>query len=161
MRWRMASSTQPGHGVSKPQENGEGQRSLAGRSPWGHRESGATEQRNSNSTGSGRDLLAIGDAEAQCRDTTTAGRGEGTAGSVPTDGRGHGRGSPRDVGRETSGPWTIEPTQPEVGTCGGGPPPPQTCRERQPLSRARQACLLGRSGTTQGPPATGKARDAR
>ena len=42
--------------LSKPQENGEGQRSLAGRSPWGCTESDATEQLNSNSTGSGRDL---------------------------------------------------------------------------------------------------------
>ena len=41
-----------------------------------------------------------------------------------------------------------------------GPPPPQTCRERQPLGVSRQTCLLGQSGITQGAAATGKARDA-
>lgn len=106
--------------VSKPQENGEGQRSLAGRSPWGHRESGATEQRNSNSTGSGRDLPGHRRREP----------------SAVTPPQPTGEKAQRGQCPQTAGTWTREPrgmwtprnkwavdvgaTQPEVGTCGGG-----------------------------------------
>ena len=73
--------------LSKLQENGEGQRRLAGCSLWGRKELDTTEQLNTNrSTGDGRDLVGH-QTRDQCCGTTTAHRGEGTAGSVPTDGR--------------------------------------------------------------------------